>query len=341
MDAELRAARNARERAVAWLLARIGPEGEPEDALERNGWSRLGWGLAVGGQFDAAAAVVSWVGANRIAADGGFQPGRVSGQSYIASYPHYWLGTFVISAWMAGRLDLAIRSMAYLRSRQDPATGGMPIALDLPGEPVCDMLSTAQVGLSAVVLGDRETADACARWVRSLASQSAAESLVFHSFRKGEAVWSDPDPAFAWAAAADFAKPRQAFYPPGMGAVFLARYAGRYGCSSSLDAARRLLEFNIRGHQAQFDDIASVQACKFGWAAGEMSLADPEADWTPWVRRMITWFVDRQAPEGWWGPSTFADPDPSIADRLVKTSEHLMELSVCMAALGAVTSRRI
>jgi hypothetical protein len=55
---------------------------------------------------------------------------------------------------------------------------------------------------------------------------------------------------------------------------------------------------------------------------------------------MAQWFMDRQAPEGWWGPSRFADADPSYADRLVKTSEHAMELSVLIAAMGAEQARQ-
>ncbi|MDI4655135.1 hypothetical protein [Xanthobacter autotrophicus] len=337
---ELDAARTACARAADWLGSHVGSDGEPADAAERNGWSRLGWGLAVAGRPDAAAAVVSWIARNRIAADGGFQPGRLRGQDYIAVYPHYWLGTFVVSAWLAGRLDVAMRSMAYLRTRQDTQTGGIPMVSEADGEPVCDMLSTAQVGLGALVTGDRETAEKCALWVRALAEQSAGESLVFHSCRKGADLWIDPDPAFVWSAVADFSRPRQAYYTPGMGAVFLARFAARYGCAQSIAAARRLLAFNLNGSSAQFDDLASVQACKFGWAVAEMALADPEGDWHPWVQRMTRWFLDRQSQEGAWGPSAFAMAAPSLADRLVKTSEHLMELSVCMAALGAVGAGR-
>jgi hypothetical protein len=225
--------------------------------------------------------------------------------------------------------------MAYLRAQQDPAKGGLPMVLAAEGEPVYDMLSTAQVGLSALVVGDRETADGCARWVRRLAEQSAQSGLVFHACMQGERLWTEPDPAFAWSSVVDFAQPRQAYYSPGMGAVFLARYAARTGCEASLAAARRLLEFNIRGNPAQFDDLESVQACKFGWAVAEMALVEPEGGWQRWVSRMTQWFIERQSPEGSWGPSHFADPNPSIADRLVKTSEHLMELGVCMAALGA------
>jgi hypothetical protein len=301
---------------------------------------RLGWGLAVAGRYDVASRAVAWLSHNRITPEGCATPGYTNGQGYIATYPHYWLGTFVISAWMTGQVGFAMRSMAFLKSKQDPVTGGLPMTRDDDGRPqVCDMLSTAQVGLSALVVGEHDVAHLAARWVRRLAEQDARKSLIFHACMRGDALWTEPDSAAAWTAINDFSKPRQAFFPPGMGAVFLARYAQRYHCEASLQAARRLMAFNMLGHEGQFDDLESVQACKFGWAVAELYHADPEGDWAGWVERMTEWFLVRQDAEGWWGPSKFADPDPSIADRMVKTSEHLMELTALSTALGLIGPR--
>lgn len=326
----------ARDRATAWLLAHVAADGRPADCEQRTGWTRLGWGLAVAGKPEVAAKAVAWLSHNRIARDGGFQPGRTDGQDYISSYPHYWLGAFVISAWMAGRTSQAMHSMAFLAAQQDAETGGVPMVWQSDtAKPVCDMLSTAQVGLSALLVGEHAVAYRAAEWVRRIAAQDASKSPLFHACMQGEELWTTPDEASAWAAINDFSKPRQAFYPPGMGAVFLARYSARHNCSKSLDAARRLLAFNTRGHSAQFDDLDSVQACKFGWAVAEMYHVDPEGDWLGWVHRMSEWFLVRQDPAGWWGPSRFADAAPSVADQMVKTSEHLMELSALSTALGA------
>jgi len=49
-----------------------------------------------------------------------------------------------------------------------------------------------------------------------------------------------------------------------MTAVFLTGYATRRGDQASLALGHRLLSLNIGGTAAQFDDLDSVQACKFG-----------------------------------------------------------------------------
>ena len=156
-------------------------------------------------------------------------------------------------------------------------------------------------------------------------------------FLQGTDLWRDPDPAFAWAAIVPFDQPRQAFYGPGMAAVFLARYAHIRQRPEALELARGFLRYNVEGTQDQFSDLESVQACKFGWAIGAMQQADPAGGWGRWIAPMTEWFIDRQAPEGWWGPSRFADANPTCADQLVKTSEHVMELTalICAASTKA------
>jgi len=326
---------DARDRAVAWLVDHVAPNGTPDDSDLRNGWMRLSWGLAVGGRPEVGAAVAQWIEINRLDQSGAFINQPLVGQPYIDQYPNYWLATFVIGAWLVGRTDLATRSMTKLASAQDTVTGGLPMSLaGRDGRPVHDIMSTAQVGLAALVVGEHEVAHHCARWVRKIAEQSAKESLTFHACEQGGNLCTEPDPAVRWASIIAFDEPRQAYYQPGMGAVFLARYSRRYGCAVSLESARRLLDFNLQGSDQQFADLDSVQACKFGWAVGEMHLADPDGGWLPWVKRMTQWFIERQSNEGSWGPSRFADANPTVADRLVKTAEHVMELSVLMAALA-------
>ena len=335
-NALTRTALAARDRSVDWLLNHIGPDGRPADCETRTGWSRLGWGLAVAGEPAAASAVVHWAAKHRIGANGDYLPGYMEGQGYIAQYANYWLGTFVVSAWLSGSFDIALRSMDYLASQQDPVLGGLPTRLGNGNHPagICDILSTAQVGLSALVTGQLEVADKAYHWLDGLLTAQPS-STTFHMFRQGEAVWRTPDPAFAWAAIVPFDQPRQAFYGPAMAAVFLARYAHIRHRPEAIAIARGFLAYNVNGTQAQFTDIDSVQACKFGWAVGVMHQADPDGGWGKWLAPMTQWFIDRQAPEGWWGPSRFADADPTCADKLVKTSEHLMEITALIAALGA------
>jgi hypothetical protein len=325
----------ARDRALEWLVAHVESDGTPHDCEVRNGWMRLPWGLAVCGRSEIGAAVARWIEGYRLEPSGAFAPCPLTGQAYVDQFPHYWLGTFVIGAWLVGRQDLAIRSMRWLEAAQRPS-GGM--AMLLPGEngePVEDILSTSQVGLAALICGEHEIARKCADWVIGIARQNAAETATFYACMQGGELCTRPDPLVRWSSIIPFDQPRQAYYQPGMGAVFLANYARRYDCPESLNSARRLLAFNLKGSDAQFADLASVQACKFGWAVGEMHLVDPDGGWRPWVDRMTRWFIERQAPDGSWGPSRFADGEPSVADQMIKTAEHVMELTVLMKALAS------
>lgn len=326
----------ARDRSVNWLLNHIDSDGRPADAETRTGWSRLGWALAVAGQPAAASAVVDWAAKNRIGENGDYLPGYMQGQSYISQYANYWLGTFVVSAWMVGNYDVALRSMNYLSSQQDPVHGGLPTRLDSGNHPagVCDVLSTAQVGLSALITGQLHVADKVYAWLDGLL-QAQPSGLTFHMFRQGSNVWRDPDPAFAWAAIVPFDQPRQAFYGPGMAAVFLAQYAHVRQRPEAIKLARGFLRYNLDGTPEQFCDVESVQACKFGWAVGVMHQADQDGGWANWLAPMTQWFIDRQARDGWWGPSRFADANPTYADRMVKTSEHLMEITTLIMAASS------
>jgi hypothetical protein len=66
-----------------------------------------------------------------------------------------------------------------------------------------------------------------------------------------------------------------------------------------------------------------------------MQIVDPRAEYTPWLQRMAEWFVVRLDGEGAWRPSTFMSPEPSTTERMVKTAEHMMELTAIIAALAA------
>jgi hypothetical protein len=338
LDAAIVRVRAARDRGVRWLLDHTAPDGCPVGAVERNGWGRLPWALAVSGESEAAARVIAWAERGQLAADGNFAPGVAFGMGRFGTYP---LAHFAIGAWLAERFGVALRAMDALRAWQDPATGGCPIAPPADrATDVCDLLSTAQVGLAAVITGQDDVADLCWRWAAELVSlQPADAGTRFFTFRRGRDLLAHPDNTLEWLAITDFSKPRQTYYTPGMAAVFLAAYAARRSQPEALATAKRLLRFNVEGTVEQFTDAASVQVCKFGWGAAAVLVADPESDLLPHLMRMGDWFIGNQRADGTWAPSTFLVSDPSDVDKLVKTAEHVMEVNAVLAALGTARSR--
>ncbi len=331
--------RASRDRGVRWILDRISSAGEPVGASERNGWARVPWALAVSGEAAAAGQVVAWAERTQLAADGSFAPGAALGAGRFLAYP---LAHFAIGAWLTERFDTATAAMGALRRLQDPATGGLPIA---PPEDrstdIHDLLSTAQVGQAAVITGQDDIAEGVYRWITDLLElQPAGAGKRFYTFRQGKHLLEEPSKNLEWLAITDFERPRQTYYTPGMAAVFLSAYGQRFGLKQPLNVASDLLARNISGTSEQFDDLGSVQLCKFGWGAAALAAVDISRDWTPHLLRMVDWFEARQAADGSWAPSIFLQPAPSDIDRLIKTAEHVMEVNAILGALGAASARQ-
>ncbi|MFM0394952.1 hypothetical protein [Paraburkholderia phytofirmans] len=338
LDAAISRVRVSRDKGVQWLLAHIAADGEPVGAKERNGWGRVPWALAVAGEGEAAARVIAWAESSQLAHDGGFAPGPAFGSGRFGAYP---LAHFAIGAWLTERFGTSLAAMDALRRMQDPATGGLPIGpVADRATDVYDLLSTAQVGLAAVITGQDDVADLAYRWVVDLiAQQPIGAEQCFYSFRRGPALVTEPAGQLAWLALTDFSKPRQSFYTPGMAAVFLSSYAQRRKQQEPLRLATRLLQFNVDGCAEQFQDPGSVQVCKFGWGAATMLVADPEGGWLRHVHAMGEWFIGNQHQDGAWAPSSFLSEQPGNIDKLVKTAEHVMEVNAILTALGTVRGR--
>jgi len=338
--------RAARQRGVAWLLSHLAPDGEPVGARRRNGWGRLPWALAVCGESDAGAAVVDWALRHRLLSPEGSTFAPPLG---VGRFPAYALAHFAIGAWLLERFDPALAAMDLLRKLQDVRSGGLPIQQSTPeagalGDELCDLLSTAQTGLAAVITGQDDIAQGCFRWATELLRQQPHDAgTLLYTFRRGAELVVDPPPPLRWLSVTDFKQPRQSYYTPGMAAVFLAAYAQRAREPAALDDARAWLAYNVEGTASQFDDAGSVQACKFGWGAAAMVAASDPAHghlaWLPHLVRMADWFRAHQSEDGSWVPSVFLAPQPDEVDRLVKTAEHVMEVNAMLAALGTARSR--
>ena len=332
--------RTSRDRGVRWILEHIDSAGKPVGADERNGWARTPWALAVSGETDVAAKVIAWAKRTQLTKDGSFAPGPALGSGKFPAYP---LAHFAIGAWLTEHYDTALSVMGELRRIQDPATGGIPIGFPQQrSTDYHDLLSTAQVGQAAIVTGQDDIAEGVYKWVSELLEQQPKDhGTRFFTFRQGAQLVERPPKELEWMAITDFSKPRQTYYTPGMAAVFLSGYAQRFGVKHPLETASDLLAWNVAGTPEQFDDLASVQLCKFGWGAAALASVDIHRDWTQHLMRMVEWFEARQAADGSWAPSNFLQPSPSDIDRMSKTSEHVMEVNSILSALGSALSLKL
>jgi hypothetical protein len=329
-------ARAARERGLSWITSRIDRSGKPQ--CDPAFAYRLPWTLAVSGQRETAAAVLSWTSREVLTADGDMASGslRTKFTQMAASYP---LAILAIGAWHLDRYDLANKIMDSLVGYQNRSSGGAysqtPEARG--SEPLEDLYPTAQLGLAGLCTGRASVAAGAYRWITNLwAAQPELPGRLFTEMRRGKLVTDAGSEVMdRFYMVTDLGAPRQAFYNPGITAAFLGRYYLATGDEEALAAAKRFLSLSAQGGPAQFNYHESRQICKFGWGSAVLTEADPgNAIYESYTLRMTQWFVESQESDGRWHNSSFLDPVPTDDGDMAVTAEFILHLSTILTALS-------
>jgi hypothetical protein len=327
--------REVRRKGIAWLLGHIGEDGEPAAWRSRNGYYRLPWTLAVAGEREAAAQVLSWIERNALGADGDLLQG-LPRHPFVSAAATYPLTIIAHGAWVLERYDTALAVMKVLRnSFQDPLTGGA--YMERPEARVTGqqlLYPTAQLGLTAMATGQADMAHAVYRWFeRLLAAQQQLPERLFTMWGRRGLVTDYTDEG-AFLAVTDFRLPRQAFYNPGISAAFLSRYHMFTAEPRPRELAKMMLGLVARGTPEQFKYAESMQICKFGWGSALAAEIDPDGGHIENVVRMARWYYESQGADGSWCPSPFLVPDPSLADAMQKTAEHTLWVITMLSSLA-------
>ena len=318
-------------RGLRWMLQHIAADGEPAGAMRFNSYYRVPWTLAICGEREAAASVLSWVERHALDANGNLRAGA-------AERPNapYSLAQLAIGAAHLERYDTARRLMDVLAGYQDPLSGGC--YTERPGQRLTfrqDVLVTCQLGLAALTTGRRTVADAAYQWLeRLLQAQPDLPARLFTGWGP-QGLLEDRTHEAAWAAVTDFHEPRQQFYNPGMAAAFAGRYHMATGDAGALEVARSFLKLSAQGDAMQWDG-QTVQICKFGWGAAVLLEATQEPLFLDYALRMVRWFGDMQGIGGNWHASPFQVPQPTPADDMPKTAEHTLHVTTLLTALSSV-----
>jgi hypothetical protein len=331
--------RGVRERGREWLLSKVAADGEPAAARVRNGYYRMPWVLAVLGERETAARVMSWIEREALTASGDLRAGipREAFTERWATYPHSLLAE---GAWSLERFDTALALVEMLAlDFQDPETGGA--YMERPEERTGRqfIFPTAQMGLAALTVGRRDVADAAFGWFERLwAAQPELPHVLYSSWGPdGLRTVADRDDEFI--SVVDFRRPRQAFYNPGIAAAFLTRYFMVTREPRARELATSMLALNAGGTEDQWNHWESMQICKFGWGSAWAAEVDPDGDHRRAILRMAQWYVDSQREDGSWVPSGFLYPEPNDSHAIEKTAEHTLWVCFMLASLAGADER--
>jgi hypothetical protein len=329
----------AMRRSSDWIVARMADDGAVLGHADFNGYYRVPWALAVAGRRPEAAAALDWIERHALDADGDLLPGAPQ-TPWIATQASYPVPQIAIGAWLLERYGLARRLMRTLRRYQDSQTGGAFVERpEARGTGRQNVMNTAQLGITALLTGDLDVAEAGYGWVKRLyEAQPELPDRLFTSTDAGGQLIADVADDADWDYVTDFHRKHQQFFNPGIAAAFLARYAERTGDPEALPMAEAFVALSMNGDSLQFDWRENSQICKLGWGAA--AVLDAGGSSIAATIKMAQWFLDAQDADGRWHPSPFLVPDPTDADDMPKTAEHLMEVGMIASALGRYRSRQ-
>ena len=322
------------DRGCQWVLARIGPDGNP--GADHCHYYRVPWTLALTGHRSEGGAVLSWVEREALDLNGDLREGapRTGFEKLWASYP---LANLATGAWHLERYDTALRLAKRLSAYQHPETGGAFAAHpDHRTDERQDIFPTAQLGMTGITTGQMDLAHGAYKWFDSLwKAQPELPTRLYSATDGTELITSGHDDRSTWQVITDFTKPRQASYNPGIAAAFLGRYYMATGNDAALELARNLLDLTVNATEAQFDYNDSVQVCKFAWGASILLEATGEQRYLDYALGMGLWFIEAQNDDGTWNNSPFLmaetkDPDSVRVEITAEFVQHLVTIATAV-----------
>jgi len=301
-----------------WLLTftnEDGSIGPVEDSLY---YYQVPWTYAIMGEFAAASRLLDWIYHHMFTPEGAFEGVSPQGQfeTRVGSYP---LACLIIGATSLRRFDIVYRGTRRLFAWQDPESGGFYQRLD--GSDEQEILTTAQGGMTFIMVGQIEAARKAGEWMKRLWDlQPDVEHRLHPIYSPSEGLVTDyaPDREIFCVVKKD--DPWQRHFSAGMAAAFLTKLYMATGEKDWLDLARKYEAFSMTTDECQFQ---SMQVCKSSWGGGLLYVATRERQYRDWTVRMGDWYLESQFEDGHWEDTKHWVPHPTAASNIEITSEFV------------------
>lgn len=316
-------------RAVDFLLSQQQDDGSlGSERSDLAYYSKIPQLLLLTGHARAAHRMLDHVARNFQQPDGRFanSPTVKTSDPVLTEYEACLDSWLAIAAQRAGRFELARPAWAHLRRFANPGYGGFCLAGHYRGDgsDVVELLTTAQLGMTALFCGELPLALAAGHCLRRFWEQQPepARRLLSHMDDAGDFIADWPDASLH---GVDGRKPGQAGLLVGYPIAFLVMLANASGNSANLArahvaTAKAFAKFAERGADALLtDDRAHTVA----WALGLLHRISSEPKYRELAHAIANSLVARQSDAGTWQD---AGSDLGRFDQTAETALCLFEL---------------
>ena len=288
-------------KGIDWIASQVNDDGSV-NPVEKGAFAyyKVPWSLAVAGRTQQAASVVTRIAADTMTDDGDFfTDARSKFHLDYYAYENAWI---VAAAHTLGFFDISRRGWSYIRTLQDPHTGGFcsnePFKKDANRQE--DPLSTAWVCNVALHLGDTDTALRAASFIKMMWDIQPEIGRCFYFRWRPDTglILEKPDDE---PADRDFrvsaTEPENWYYVLGAQIAFLAKLYTATGDGQHLALARRVNDFAMRCHEDVFQTDSSG---KIGYGNALLYCATGEEPFLATAVRCADYLAGDQQDEGYW-----------------------------------------
>jgi hypothetical protein len=324
----------ARQNGAAFLLRHQNPDGSVGPVDQGIFYYRVPWALAICGESSTAMRVLAWTRRHLLTPEG-----EVAGSASPNAGANRRANTYAetclaFGAQLLHQYNVAQQAMKFARRFQDPVSGGVYFDRERTGPDDPQILYlTCQLGMSAVMTGHRDSAEAAGHWLRHLwdAQPQLPERLYTIWTRAGGLATEVPPDADRRHYVNESQDVQQYHYNGGMAAAFLVQLCHATGDTSWLGLARQYQAFSMSSTERLFE---VMQVCKSAWGSSLLYAATREPLYRDWTLRMGDWFVANQHDDGHWENTPYLVPQPSLPSNLAITAEFIVHLDTIVGALS-------
>lgn len=321
--------KEVRDRGAQWLLNHMNDDGSLGNPEEGFRFYRAPWTFTQVGATDAAAAICGWIRREMYTTDGDFRgPFRVFKDAYA-----YRNATLIVGAHMAGQYDLSLGALQFLKSWQDPVSGGFPNDLLEDGRRSdnMDIPYACGPGFAFIATGELERARAVYRFLKAIYdAQPELPDRFYYAWSQSKQtiITEYPEEQRFWYIVENQLPIGQRWTIGGIAAGFLCRLYLADPDPAYIELARKYQAFSMSATERQFE---FAQVCKSSWGSSLLYQITGESEYEEWTYRMGDWYTETQKEDGQWYFGQYT----TLGQMIELTLEFVMHVDTLISGLAS------